>query len=192
MRKEKVMAEVKPKEVEYVQDDGKNKSKRGSLVEQSSCQKFISQTIILTKKNFIIQRRFKEITAGQFCVGLLLILLLIVFSGIIESNYQIFESLFANTTPQERVPLPFQCQSKYGLNEKCYSFALIGNEGGNGWTKENDIELGKEVAKIAGIPGENENEGWKYFNTTDDFKEWAWILQIQPELQSKWILRLKG
>ena len=51
MRKEKVMAEVKPKEVEYVQDDGKNKSKRGSLVEQSFCQKFISQTTILTKKN---------------------------------------------------------------------------------------------------------------------------------------------
>ena len=40
------------------------------LPPQSFCQKYVSQTIILTKKNFIIQKRFKAISMGAiFCRG---------------------------------------------------------------------------------------------------------------------------
>ena len=112
------MAAVEPKELEYVQDDGKNKSKRGSLVENHFVKKFISQTIILTKKNFITQRRFKKITAGQFCVGLLLILILIVFS---ELLYQTIRSLkvcckyIATRTGTFAISMPIKIRFKWKM-----------------------------------------------------------------------------
>ena len=117
------MAEVLPKSdypaEEHVnvkkvdKEEGEKKKRRDStfqsLPPQSFCQKYVSQTIILTKKNFIIQRRFKEITMGQFFVGMFLIVILLIFSGVIINNYSQFTALFPFEKSTLIEPLQFKC-----------------------------------------------------------------------------------
>ena len=182
------MAEILPKadypaeehvNVKKLDKEGEKEKRRGStfqsLPPQSFCQKYVSQTIILTKKNFIIQKRFKAISMGQFFVGVFLIVILLLFSGVIINNYSQFTSLFPFERSTLIEPLQFKCEKRYARSPlgTCYSFALVGNEGQSGWDVEEDIALGKEIAKVGGLPGENEDEGWIRFNSTNKFREWA-------------------
>ena len=67
------MAEIIPKEQLHEvlsSNKGEKYEINEKLVnEQSCCQTFVSQTRILTVKNFQIQRRFLAATLAQFCVG---------------------------------------------------------------------------------------------------------------------------
>ena len=165
------MAEVQPK----AEKEKRRDSTFQSLPPQSFCQKYVSQTIILTKKNFIIQRRFKEITIGQFFVGMFLIVILLIFSDVVINNYSQFTALFPFEESTLIEPLQFKCEKQYAQSPlgTCYSFAFIGNEGQAGWNVEEDIAFGKEIAKVGGLPGQNEDEGWIRFNSTDKFREWV-------------------
>ena len=83
-------------------------------------------------------------------------MILLLFSGVITNNYSQFTSLFPFTRSTLIEPIQFKCEKQYARSPlgTCYSFALVGNEGQSGWDVEEDIALGKEIAKVGGLPGE--------------------------------------
>ena len=128
------MAEIIPKEQLHEvlsSNKGEKYEINEKLVnEQSCCQTFVSQTRILTVKNFQIQRRFLAATLAQFCVGVFILVILTIGAAGIEGLLSKYNALNPNKEAKTLGISDIRCDAAYnGSNLKtCYDFAMIGKQ----------------------------------------------------------------
>ena len=137
---------------------------------RSSFGDFTAQTLILTKKNFLVQVRSTTALATQLLIGVIFLGILRLMQLSIETNPVFTKDFLALRDPEVRtISLPARCVS-HAWEGGCYSFVATPRDGSSLGMFAADVS--KKMATAAGFEGEGINGGYYMFNNTEEVDDW--------------------
>ena len=131
---------------------------------------FATQTMILTKKNFLVQVRSTTALATQLLIGVIFLGILRLMQLSIETNPVFTKDFFTLRNPEVRsISLPARCVS-HAWEGGCYSFVATPRDGSSLGTFAADVS--RKMAVAAGFEGEGVSGGYYMFNNTEEVDDW--------------------